>query len=453
MKWKTGRYAVISLMLLGFAGPARAGIDGVTGPDFTFTAKAGHISTPEGGSIYTWGYANGAGLMQYPGPTMIVKQGDTVTVTLNNTLEVPVSIVFPGQQGVTTETVSEPAAQGALTLEAGPGGSVKYSFTASKPGTYLYHSGTRADLQILMGLVGALIVRPTEGGGAVLPNQAYGHPDTAFDVEYLFVMTEMDPNINEMVEDGKMNQVDTTTFFPVVWFLNGRCAPDTMGEPNVNWLPSQPYNCMPMMTPGQKLLMRLVGAGRDSHPFHFHGNHARVIARDARLLASGPDTGPDIGPLQFTIQTLPGETNDALFTWTGEKLGWDIYGHQQDIDNEPTGNFPGPEDVDHNKNGIVDNVPMEAHEYEPDHGKPFPVILPKNQDMTFGPMWSGSPYLGPQGDLPPGEGRFNAMGSYYYMWHSHTEKEMVNNDIFPGGMMTMLMIMPPAPMPMKTANP
>ena len=24
------------------------------------------------------------------------------------------------------------------------------------------------------------------------------------------------------------------------------------------------------------------------------------------------------------------------------------------------------------------------------------------------------------------------------MWHSHTEKEMTNNDIFPGGMMTML---------------
>jgi hypothetical protein len=30
------------------------------------------------------------------------------------------------------------------------------------------------------------------------------------------------------------------------------------------------------------------------------------------------------------------------------------------------------------------------------------------------------------------------------MWHSHKEKEMVNNDIFPGGMMTMLMIVPPS---------
>jgi hypothetical protein len=33
-------------------------------------------------------------------------------------------------------------------------------------------------------------------------------------------------------------------------------------------------------------------------------------------------------------------------------------------------------------------------------------------------------------------------GEYYFMWHSHTEKEIVNWDIFPGGMMTMLIVMP-----------
>jgi hypothetical protein len=29
------------------------------------------------------------------------------------------------------------------------------------------------------------------------------------------------------------------------------------------------------------------------------------------------------------------------------------------------------------------------------------------------------------------------------MWHSHTEKELINFGIFPGGMMTMLIIEPP----------
>jgi hypothetical protein len=52
------------------------------------------------------------------------------------------------------------------------------------------------------------------------------------------------------------------------------------------------------------------------------------------------------------------------------------------------------------------------------------------------------------GALPPGEGGLNPTGGYTYMWHSHTEKEMVNNDVFPGGLMTMLLIVPPGvPMP------
>jgi manganese oxidase len=72
-----------------------------------------------------------------------------------------------------------------------------------------------------------------------------------------------------------------------------------------------------------------------------------------------------------------------------------------------------------------------------DHGKSIPVTLPSNTALQFGEFWSGSPYLGKKGVLPPGAGISNAAGGYYFMWHSHTEKEIVNNNIFPGGMMTM----------------
>jgi hypothetical protein len=34
------------------------------------------------------------------------------------------------------------------------------------------------------------------------------------------------------------------------------------------------------------------------------------------------------------------------------------------------------------------------------------------------------------------------------MWHSHSEKELTNNNLFPGGLLTMLIIEPPgAPLP------
>jgi FtsP/CotA-like multicopper oxidase with cupredoxin domain len=414
---------VAGVLAAGLGAPgAQAAIPGVTGPDFNFTAQSGYISTPEGGRLYFWGYADSGGSVQYPGPTMIVNQGDAVTVTLTNQIDTPVSMVFPGQSGVTAQAVSGAVGNGLLTMEAGPAGAVRYSFVASNPGTYMYHSGTRPDIQIMLGMVGALIVRPAAA------NQAYNHPDTRFDQEYLFLLTEMDPTVNYLVEQGKINEVDNGAFFPVLWFLNGRCAPDTMGENNLPWLPTQPYNCMPMMMPGEKLLMRVIGGGRDVHPFHHHGNNALVIARDGRMLASSPSSGPDRGVSVFTIQTAPGQTVDAIFGWTGEKIGWDIYGHK-----------PGD--------------PMEPNEYAPDHGKPFPVVMPEKQDLSFGVNWSGSPFLGAMGSLPPGQGSLNEGGSYYYMWHSHTEKEMVNNDVFPGGMMTMLMIMPHAHMEMKKSTP
>jgi hypothetical protein len=85
-------------------------------------------------------------------------------------------------------------------------------------------------------------------------------------------------------------------------------------------------------------------------------------------------------------------------------------------------------------------------EYCPDHGKPFPVVLPGQQDLAIGGNYSGSPYLGASEPKPPGQLTVNPNGGFFYMWHSHAEKELTNNDIFPGGMMTML-IVDPHPMP------
>ena len=166
--------------------PAQAAIDGITGTTFSLTAKTGYISTADGGSYLMWGYANGAGLMQFPGPTLVVNQGAVVTVNLSNQLPVPVSIVFPGQTGVTASG----GAPGLLTREAPATiGTVSYTFTAAQPGTYTYYSGTSPELQVEMGLVGALIVRPT-GYNATTNKIAYNHADSQFDHRLLAYLKE-----------------------------------------------------------------------------------------------------------------------------------------------------------------------------------------------------------------------------------------------------------------------
>lgn len=410
--------AAVVLFAVGSAG-AQARIDGITGTNFSFSAGAGEISTPDGSSLHFWGYqgtsatdgaANPFGVPQYPGPTLIVNQGDIVTITLTNNLPTAtggstpvqnVSIVFPGQV-----VNASGGTAGLLTQEStGSGDTVTYTFTATNPGTYMYHSGTEMELQVEMGLVGALIVRPSMGASF-----AYNDADTQFDHEYLFLMTQMDPIIHQAVEQQRFDDVDMTEYWPVYWFFNGRAGPDDLADAFVSWLPHQPYNCTPRMTPGQKLLMRVIGGDQGSHPFHYHGNNADIIARDGRLLANPRS--------QFTTLSVPGETVDQIFTWTGAGMGWDIYGH-------------APGDA------------MAPGEDPADHGLPFPVTLPENQNLTFGGWWSGSPYLGSDAPLPPGEGGLNPNSGYFFMWHSHAEKELTNWDIFPGGMMSMMVVEPP----------
>lgn len=417
---------VASLMLL-WTVQASATIHGITGTNFNFTAKKSHISCGDGYTLQIWGFANGADPAQYPGPTLIIDEDATVTINLTNNLDEPVSMTFPGQTNVTAAQVTAPTQLGLLTLEALPGGTVSYTFTAPEPGTYYYQSGTNMDVQLQMGLFGALIVMPG-GAGFDDGKHAYNHEDSRFDRQVLFLLSEMDVNHHEMVEFGE--PIDTTEHFPVYWFINGRNAPDTMAMANVGWLPSQPYNCMPRINPGDRLLLRFIGMSRNLHPFHTHGNHMRVIARDGRLLSSAPGAGADLSFEVFTNPVASGTTTDAIFTWTGENLNWDIYGTGPDFEHDCI-------------DGDGDNFDDVTHEYCPDHGKPLPVTLPGKKDLTFGGFWSGSPYLGVADSLPPGEGGLNPNAGYVYMWHSHKEKEMVNNDIFPGGMMTMLIVEPP----------
>ena len=437
-KQRNAGMLIILVLLLAFAGQAAAVVQGVMGDNFDLTARSGIINTPDGDSFMIWGYAidDGVSKMQYPGPTLIVTQGATVTINLRSQLTVgadpvPVSIVFPGQQGVSASGGSA----GLLTQESTSDTDVvTYTFTANNPGTYLYQSGTYQQLQTEMGLVGTIIVRPATA------NQAYNDADTAFDHEYLFFLTEMDPTVHYAVGAAQnlaaLDAIDNTEYHPVLWFINGRNGPDTMGPANAAWLPHQPYDALARVHPGDTALLRFVSAGRDLHPFHTHGNHFRLIARDGRMLSSAPGAGIDLSTEDFTLKAVPGATFDALWSWTGERLGWDIFGSNEDLS-------PGDPYYDHTCVDSGDGFDAATREYCADHGKPFPVVMPSLTDLTFGGFYNGSPFLGAFADLPPGEGGLNLNGGMFYMWHSHTEKEIINNDIYPGGMLTMMIVEPP----------
>jgi FtsP/CotA-like multicopper oxidase with cupredoxin domain len=434
--------AIVQLIVMAtavlWAIPAAAEVPGVSGTSFTLTAKADRVSTPDGGSYLFWGFTADGGRPQYPGPTLIVNEDATVSITVVNQLPPAagqrVSLSFPGQANVIATCAATPCVQGAITMEAGTGGAVTYTFAASRPGTFLYSSASRPELQVEMGLLGGLIVRPPTA------QQAYASANSRFDQEYLFVLSEMDSILHDIVERDGVAAADRSgrlaNYRSNYWFINGRNAPDTMAEGVLGRLPTQPYNALVRTHPGDRVLMRVIGGGRELHPFHHHGNHARVIAHDGFLLESGsPDAASaplDLSHEVFTIQSLPGQTVDAIFRWTGKDLGWDIYGD------------PASPQYAHSCGPLVDGegLDLTTREYCADHGKLIPVSFPDQLSLTYGGFWGGTPYMASLGLLPPGQGGLNPFGGFSYMWHSHTEKEITNFDVFPGGMMTMLIVEP-----------
>ena len=104
--------------------------------------------------------------------------------------------------------------------------------------------------------------------------------------------------------------------------------PDDMDPNYAAEYPHQPYNGNPHMHPGEQVLMRVIGQGRWQHPFHEHGNHVRILARDGNLILSADRARKHLaGRLLFTTTTTPGLALDGIFYWTGRGLNWDVYGH------------------------------------------------------------------------------------------------------------------------------
>ncbi len=528
---------VMMALALLFTATAHAASPGITGTSFSLTAQTAFLNQPDGSAVYSWGYGCAATFtpafapampnqncptMQVPGPTLIVTEGQTITVALTNNLPTAAgntSILFPGFQVTGSGTGSVP---GLLAQEAAPGGSVTYTFTATTPGTHAYYSGTQGDLQIEMGLYGAIIVLPSNVPAACssvvtsfygvptaapanapetdfrLAKAAYDNAKTCYDREYLFQWAEMDTNIHRqalaqvtakvscVVADPACKlEVPTEPYQPEYFLINGRSMPDLMDANFGAEYPHQPYNGNPHMHPGEQVLIRTIGQGRWQHPFHEHGNHVRILARDGNLIlgttaAGAADPNSLAGLLMFNTDTTPGQAFDGIFYWSGRGLNWDPYAHHAGVDafGDPLAEQPCVPDA----NGYYSSAtgaPTTAinyYEWCQDHNKPLevapvgdvagggPATLPSPNIFTNGAWYGGTAYLGPDATLranapncaTPGPANANAgctslqptntqanpanERGFAFMWHSHNEREITTNNVFPGGMLMMMLV-------------
>jgi hypothetical protein len=270
-------------------------------------AEAGQTTLPDGTTVPVWGYSQTASAVTAPGgPTLEATVGEQLTITLHNDLAEPTALLVQGQLMV-------PDREGAPAAPA-PDNTKTYTFTVDQPGTYLYEAGLvpNAQHQVAMGLYGALVVRPSTTG------QAYDDASTAYAVETVQLLSELDPALNNAADPAGFDMRD---FTPKYFLVNGKAYPD--GDP----VPA---------SAGDTVLVRYVNAGSFYHSMGVLGAHQRVIALD----------GSPLGPIARTVvaETFgPGQTADTLVQVpAGERdRGLSVYDTNLLLHNSNAGGYGG----------------------------------------------------------------------------------------------------------------
>lgn len=264
-------------------------------------------------TIPMWGYAScdsawTCGPASVPGPQLVVPAGDTsgLTVHLKNslpatTLTVPnmTSLVIPGQRDNAMVPVMFPAEPNphdggvstrvrmrSFTHETAQGTIGDYVWPNLRPGTYLYHSGTHVQVQVQMGLYGSVKADAATG-------QAYA--GQTYDSEATLLFSEIDPALHAEVANGTYgtpgHPSSTILFHPTYFLLNGA-----------------PYSASTAAIAagqaGQRVLLRLLNAGIESHVATLLGGRFQVIAEDGNLLAHPRDQYETLLPAAKTIDAI-----------------------------------------------------------------------------------------------------------------------------------------------------
>ncbi len=294
---RNSKIAMLALMLVCIPASSLVAVT-----EIYLRAEATTITMPDGRVIGMWGFAQDSafgahdGLVTVPGPCLAIDPEEThLVIHLENNLPEPVSIIIPGQiaavapvsfvddqgrqriKSFTHETPSDNAAP------------VSYEWTDLRPGTFLYQSGSHPAVQVQMGLYGCLTKNFAEGA----VKQAY--EGTQYDRESVLVFSEIDPALHDAVvaDDfgpGK-SMTSTMDYVPKYFLINGQAfttaqAPIPVGHVN------------------ERILLRLVNAGIQSHVPVLHNLRASEIAEDGFSFTYAAD--------RYAIDLPPAKTRDVL---------------------------------------------------------------------------------------------------------------------------------------------
>jgi len=227
----------------------------------TFYITDGFITQIDGTNVYFRGYSSSSSSLNIPGESMIVQQGDTVEITLINTLNTPHNFVIDGM-----------ADSGAVAA----GSSKTFSFIAGDPGTYMFYDNMNSNYNQLLGLHGAIAVMPQNSS-----NELYAGSRT-FVKQQFWLFHDIDPTWHDRLRRGR---TPNTAYVPRYFTLNGLSGrpPGSPGytDPNVN--PMADPRSVLRGSIGDRTLVRILNAGLASQSVHTHANHMEWLSENGNI--------------------------------------------------------------------------------------------------------------------------------------------------------------------------
>jgi len=290
------------------------------GVEYYLRAEATTKTMPDGRVVPVWGFAKDSafgaadGLVTVPGPVLTVPPDDaTLTIHLDNNLGVPISLVIPGQTATMTPVFFIDG-EGRRRVQsfthetpAGNAAAVDYTWTDVRPGTFIYHSGSHANVQVPMGLYGMAIKDYS---------QTEIYDGVAYDHQIVLCYSQIDPALNDAVaaDDYGPGKTVTSTidYAPKYFLVNG--IPYSEGD--------MPFDAAGI---GSNVLLRMANAGIETCVPMLNNLRAAVLAEDGFPYEYAAD--------QYAIVLDALKTKDAIVA-TDEEGVYPLYDRRLRLTND-----------------------------------------------------------------------------------------------------------------------
>ena len=248
-----------------------------------------------------------------PGPTIVMVNGDKVDISITNALDEPHSFFIPGR------LPSDPPIFDSGPIN--PGQTVAGSFTVTQSGAFLYYDNLNEPVNRVMGLHGALVVRPSAPVGA---NKFTPYDNPTPHVQNMYNEFGNSPHWPGMAWEDADPLTNTPAFRQYVWLTHqaspnlfaevGNLSAGTLYDPKrfmdaflrdpfsptrnnripqyftINGQSGFFSHFSPAITPmgrvGEPVVIHILSAGLWTHSMHLHANHFYVTSSNGVVSAN-----------------------------------------------------------------------------------------------------------------------------------------------------------------------